>query len=293
MSDLTLFNKYEPDLFTITLPTGTVLRTTSHQQDIVTGGNTYYATKYGKWERDSIKSEPNTVTEVDITLTADTSVLFPGTSKPMLWVSKLFTRSTVKIVTASLALPTTQGPLDKEMTIAASKTVFIGQVTVPSLVSTHTTLKCADMGYLGLKPWPIRVICAGCPFTLFDRGCKLNSADFVVHCTVKTGSTPTNIIVTSALGSVGNDSLPYSRGFIVPTSGEATGWRITVNKQTDSTHLELAPFVLELAVGDTFDLFPGCDGQKATCEFKFSNLDNYGGMPDIPGPPAALSGTGS
>src|SRR6185312_11667690 len=101
------------------------------------------------------------------------------------------------------------------------------------------------------------------------------------------GTTPTNIVVSSALGSIGNDSLPYSRGFFVPSSGEAAGWPITVNKQIDTTHLELAPFALSVAPGDTGTLYPGCDGQQATCEFKFSNKQNFGGFPNVPGPPGA------
>jgi hypothetical protein len=293
MSDLTLLDRYEADLFTLTLPTGTVIRMTNHQQDLKVSGNTYYSTKYGKWQRDSITSELNTVTEIDLSLTASTDILFPGTSKPMLWVSKLFARSTVQIVTASLALPTTQAPLDAPAAVVASKTVFIGQITIPSLTSTQATFKCSDFGYLGLKPWPLRVIQAGCPYTLFDRGCTLSPSSFAVSCTVASGSTQTNIVVSSALGSVGTDTLPYSRGYIVPTSGEATGWKITVNKQIDSTHLELAPFELSIAIGNTFTLHPGCDGLQATCEFKFGNKTNFGGLPNVPGPPSAINATGS
>jgi hypothetical protein len=293
MSELTLLDKFEADLFTLTLPTGTVIRMTNHQQNLVVSGSTYYATKYGKWERGSIKSELNAVTEIDITLTADTTVLFPGTSKPMLWVSKLFSRSTVQIETASLALPTVQAPLDAPAVVVASKIVFIGQITMPSLTSTQASFKASDFGYLGLKPWPLRVIQPGCPFTLFDRGCTLSSSSFAVSCTVASGSTQTNIVVGSALGSVGTDTLPYSRGYIIPTSGEATGWKITVNKQIDSTHFELAPFELTIAIGDTFTLFPGCDGLQATCQFKFNNLHNFGGEPNVPGPPAAVNATGS
>jgi hypothetical protein len=295
MSDLNLLNKYEIDLFTATLPTQppTVIRMTNHQRDIVSGGNTYYATKYGKWERTTVKSELNSVTEIGITVTAGETVFFPGTSRPILWVAKLFTRSNVQIDTASIALDLTPAPLDRAVTFLASKTVFVGQVTIIGSEPGRSTLTCSDYGYLGQKPWPLLVIQPGCPHTVFDRGCTLLASGFGHSVTLAAGSTPTNIIVTSALAALRNDSLPYSRGFFVPSSGEAKGWAITVNQQTDTTHLELAPFDLSVAAGNTGTLYPGCDGKQTTCDLKFSNLVNFGGFPTVPGPPGALSGTGS
>jgi len=276
---------FEADLFTITLPTGTVIRATSHQRDLVYGGNTYYAMKYGKWERDKIEFKTNELGETTVMLTADNTVLFPGTARPMLWVSKMFVRSAIQIAVAILA---TTDPL----TIIGVTELFSGRISAPSLEAGRASFKCSDDTYLLLLPWPQRVIQPGCPFTLFDRGCTLNRASFAVTRTALAGSTPT-LLVVSALGSVGNDSLPYSRGYIVPTSGEAAGWPIGVPKQIDSTHLELSPFDLQVQVGDTFTLYPGCDGQLATCDFKFSNKQNFGGFPNVPGPPAAISAVGS
>ena len=37
-----------------------------------------------------------------------------------------------------------------------------------------------------------------------------------------------------------------------------------------------------LAATDTVNLYPGCDHTLATCESKFSNRLNYGGMPYFP-----------
>jgi uncharacterized phage protein (TIGR02218 family) len=39
----------------------------------------------------------------------------------------------------------------------------------------------------------------------------------------------------------------------------------------------------ELVVGDSVDVFPGCNRTMDDCETKFNNLDNYGGWPYIPG----------
>jgi hypothetical protein len=436
----------EPDLFAVTLANGAVIRATSHSLPLVgPDGFTYSPNAFGKWERGGITFERNALTSCDVTVTADTTVMFPGTTTPMLWVSKLFARASITITTCTidLAAPTT---------IVGSVVMFVGRCTAPSMTSTQATLHCADETYLLSEPWPRRVICAGCPWTLFDAQCTLNRDSFAISCAVGAGSTQTNLVLgynknlitwseqidnaawvktnaivtpnalldpngnltadsvafsvtgtgtfleqlvrptvtvagkvvtwgvwlrtvsgtahlnvlledqanavianttfaltttwqlctvtgtmlststgfdafiynpdqtaiaygvseaqlefgpvrttyvqttaapTLTLGSVGNDSLPYSKGYIVPTSGQAVGWPIMVTLQSDTTHLNVQPFPLPLAVGDAFTLYPGCDGQKATCEFKFANKQNFGGFPSTPGPAGALSATGS
>lgn len=43
------------------------------------------------------------------------------------------------------------------------------------------------------------------------------------------------------------------------------------------------PFLGQVENGDEIRLIAGCDGQFATCRFKFSNYLNFRGFPDIPG----------
>lgn len=43
------------------------------------------------------------------------------------------------------------------------------------------------------------------------------------------------------------------------------------------------PMPFDIAVNDTFTVFPGCDKLLTTCDTKFDNLDNFGGFPFIPG----------
>jgi uncharacterized phage protein (TIGR02218 family) len=283
LTDFVLNNSgwFEADCITITLPNGSVLRVTNHQNDLVIGGQKYYASKYGKWARGSITYERNAVTETELKMTCDPTVLFPNSvSTPMFQRSKLFMRSTVQIITATLDL--------KEV-VQGTTTIFAGYITSPSIESSLVTFKCSDPSYLMQAAWPKRVICAGCPFTVFDNNCSLNRSSFAMTRTVLSGSTQTSLVV-SALGSVGNDPLPYAKGYIVPTSGEAQGWSIGVITQPDSTHLSLAPFDLPIKVGDTFTLYPGCDGKQTTCDQKFNNLTNFGGFPQVPGPETALQG---
>jgi hypothetical protein len=50
---------------------------------------------------------------------------------------------------------------------------------------------------------------------------------------------------------------------------------------------QLQPWLSPVAVGDTFQLLPGCDHTTATCNATFQNLDRFGGFPYIPPPEAA------
>lgn len=464
----------EPDLFSCVLPSGAVIRATSHNVDLVNpaDGFTYYHAKYGYWNRGDIPIEPNVINTCDVTVTADSTIMFPGTSVPMLRVAKLFSRSRVTITTCTI-------DLQDAYTIIGSVVVFVGRVSAPSMVSTSATLKCSEETYLLAEPWPRRVICAGCPFTLFDAQCALIKDNFAVQCIVGSGSTQTNLalvnpnmllwsdkfdkspwVLTNAvlgahglispdgvnngyvlqrvatngteasvtqtlgvlaagtnldhavyahagstgallalriiyadataptgvvtfdlvagtivftgttftakasitalpggwyrcaihaasittpaanrvdidvttstigglggvagdfiyiwgaqleqgtapttyattttaalvLGSVGTAALPYTKGYIVPTSGQATGWPIMVTLQGDTSHLNIQPFPLPIAVGDTFTMYPGCDGTKAVCIGTFNNLANNGSFPSVPGPSSAVSAVGS
>jgi len=283
LTDFVLNNNtwFEADCFDIILPNGSLLRATSHQNDLVVAGTTYYATKNGKWERGSTTQERNAVNEMELMLQCDESILFPNSvSTPMFQRAKLFARSQVKVTVAYM---------DLSEVIQGTQVVFNGVITIPSQESARVTFKCSDYGYLLQAAWPLRVICAGCPFTVFDSNCGLNRASFKVSKTVLAGSTQTSLVVSS-ISALGNDSLPMTKGYIVPSSGEAQGWSIGIVQQLDATHLQLAPFDLPIKVGDTIDMYPGCTGTTDACQNKFSNLSKFGGFPYVPKTEGALTG---
>jgi uncharacterized phage protein (TIGR02218 family) len=278
LTDFVLNNNtwFEADCFDILLPNGFLIRATSHQNDLVVGGNTYYATKYGKWERGSTTQDASTkgeTSEMELMLQCDESILFPNSaSTPMFQRAKLFARSKVTLTIAYM---------DLGEVIQGTQAQFVGTISVPSQEASRVTFKCSDYSYLMQAAWPRRVFYAGCPFTVFDSNCDLDKASFAVTKTALSGSSGT-VIQTSAMGAIGNDSLPYTKGYIVPNSGEAQGFSIGLVQQIDSTHIQLMPFDIPIAVGDTFTMFPGCNGTTDACGNKFSNLVHFGGQPYIP-----------
>jgi len=78
----------------------------------------------------------------------------------------------------------------------------------------------------------------------------------------------------------------FSYGYIEWLTGENAGLSHEVSK----SYLSNGRLVLHLstefdiAVGDTFDAYAGCNKQFSTCGTKFNNAVNFGGFPWIPGP---------
>jgi hypothetical protein len=80
-------------------------------------------------------------------------------------------------------------------------------------------------------------------------------------------------------------------GQVTWTSGNNNGVSIEVNSytQSDSFWQLFSNMVRPIQVGDTFNYSPGCDKRRETCYFKFNNMDNFRGEPDMPGMDAMLT----
>lgn len=61
----------------------------------------------------------------------------------------------------------------------------------------------------------------------------------------------------------------------------ARGCRRWIVEHAGNT-IRIVPGIAGLAVGQTFDVYPGCDHTIATCHAKFDNRANYRGQPNIP-----------
>lgn len=76
----------------------------------------------------------------------------------------------------------------------------------------------------------------------------------------------------------------FAWGEITGTSGANNGITRDVKAYTQATRdIECQlPFPFEIAAGDTFTVVAGCNGLKATCKTKFSNLVNHQGFEFMP-----------
>jgi uncharacterized phage protein (TIGR02218 family) len=77
----------------------------------------------------------------------------------------------------------------------------------------------------------------------------------------------------------------YSHGLLTWLTGDNTGFsfEVATYAQTNGVfklHL-VTPY--DIQVGDTFEVYPGCNKKIGTCFTKFNNVINFGGFPHIPG----------
>jgi hypothetical protein len=81
----------------------------------------------------------------------------------------------------------------------------------------------------------------------------------------------------------------FDLGYLTFTSGANAGLTFTVDEYLGAgviTIRKVLPF--PPSVGDTFSILPGCNKAMTTCNYKFSNLANFGGFPFVPTPETAL-----
>ena len=78
----------------------------------------------------------------------------------------------------------------------------------------------------------------------------------------------------------------FASGIITMTSGSANGMTTNVKSLVSTgvnaqTLYPLLPFGRLPAVGDAFTITPGCSKSVGACQYKFNNVINYGGFPDL------------
>lgn len=132
---------------------------------------------------------------------------------------------------------------------------------------------------------PGNVYQPSCDNLLFDSICGLNAASYKVSAAV-TSISGQLAFTAIALGQAAD----YFRlGQVLFKTGENKGRRYGVQSHGvgGAIALNRQP-VAPLVIGDTFDIWPGCDKKQATCTTKYGNLRRFRGMPYIPAPETTL-----
>lgn len=134
-----------------------------------------------------------------------------------------------------------------------------------------------------------------CRYTLGDDHCGKNietgTGDFRVAGTVAAVSNARKVFTSAALVGLQSNEF-YRYGKVVWTSGNNAGIDLIseVSKFVSASgqvSLQLDT-PINIAVGDGFNIYVGCDKTYGTCKSKFSNGDAFGGFPHIPGNDALL-----
>lgn len=118
-----------------------------------------------------------------------------------------------------------------------------------------------------------------CRADLGDSRCKVNLASFTVTGTI---TSVTNNKIFADSGRVEGSGF-FNAGLLIWTSGENAQLKMEV-KNFNATQFELhtaMPYAVQ--VGDTYQVYRGCDKSFSTCKNAFNNVVNFRGEPHLPG----------
>ena len=160
---------------------------------------------------------------------------------------------------------------------AGTVILFAGRVAEIDAGSSLTTFTVNSHLELLNQNLPRNMYQSGCLNTLYDTGCGLNKTSFAISSSVASGSSATaiNTLLTQENGY-------FNMGTVTFTSGILNGLSRTVKNYSSGTLTFIAALPAAPALGDTLQVFPGCDKQQSTCHNKFNNLVHFRGFPYIP-----------
>jgi uncharacterized phage protein (TIGR02218 family) len=260
------------DLYTLTLPGGQVLRWCGSDVPVTVGANTWVlgpglARGRLKW------STGITVDTLDVRLYTDGSHTISGT--PLIGY------------VARGGLDNARLQVDRAYRASHSTPVvgvllgFVGRVADAKPDRTLVQLQVKSDTELLDVMVPREVYEPGCLNTLYDTRCGVSRAARTVSGTATQASNSTR----TAFGHSRPEAAGYfDLGVVAFTSGANAGVSRTVKAHVPGTFTLLNPLPFAVAVGDAYEVRPGCDRLKATCSSKFNNLIRFRGYPFIPAP---------
>jgi uncharacterized phage protein (TIGR02218 family) len=256
------------DLLTITLVDGTIVRLTSADMDIISGGNTFTS----KGTRGKTKTMIGTqVDTLDLSLFGDSTKLIGG--YPVVQAAQLGVLDGA-YVTLERAMMPTWGD-----TSAGTIKRFAGRVADVQTGRTEAKVTVnSDLELLNVQ-FPRNLYQAGCIHTLYDAGCTISRAAKKLSLTANAGT-------KTAFTSTGTAQAAsyFDLGYVTFTSGLNNGLTRTVKSYAPNSWTLMNALPNPVGAGDTFDSYPGCDKTQGTCSGKFANLANFRGFPYIPSP---------
>ncbi len=287
---------------------GAMIYACTGQLLVTYGGNVYRPGQFGRWSRGSITTKIGLESNsCDLTVIAgqNAPVYFPGTNGAAQLIDGikfgLLGNANVSIYTlynsdylAGYAFPSVTGPTGGSLV----EIKFVGQCAALSSVGmTKATVTVQDMLYLLNIQVPRRLVQAYCSHTLYDLGCKLQSANFTRAGAVASLTYPYQLVTTEHLAPF-TTAGTFTQGVLTWTSGANQGlssfvavW--TAGSGADTIQLDIAP-IFPIQAGDAFQLTQGCNKTFAACaDLQGSSAaayKNYGGQPDTPVPETAIGG---
>jgi uncharacterized phage protein (TIGR02218 family) len=267
------------DLYTFTLVDGaTILRYSAAPTPIVANG--YLFAVGPKFERSKTKVVIGTqVDELDIKIYPETTDLVGST--PFLeaaWQGQ-FDGGLLQLERAFMGVDA-GGYGD---TSAGTVILFSGRISDIDCSRTGVEMKCRSHLELLNIQMPRRLWQSSCTHVFGDAMCLFNRSSLAATFSAANGST------TTVIQGAPTTATPYAQGTIIAVTGGNAGYSRTISSFVSggTVTVKLA-FLSPVAVGDQFQLLPGCDRTLATCTNVFNNALHFGGFPYIPTPETAV-----
>ena len=243
---------------------GTVKAFTDHDVDIVFDGVRYYAIP--ALEVSAVEGAAGlTVSNLDAQLLIDSDQLTTEDLRTGLYDKAAFEMRLVNYKDLSMGAVKVRFGILGEVSIEGERAgvelrglaQFLQQTTI---VKNHTRRCTADLG---------------------DSKCQVDTGAISQTGTVVT---VTDRRTFTASGLSGADDL-FNHGLLTWTAGSNTNFPMEVKRWVSGTStIDLfLPEPHNIAVGDTFTVYPGCDKNLSTCRDVFNNVINFQGFPFMPG----------
>lgn len=125
-----------------------------------------------------------------------------------------------------------------------------------------------------------------CRATFGDSRCKKDLDDFKVSGAITSITSEQEFADTSRVEA----DQYFALGLITMTSGLNAGLSREVKSFAATVIFCELPFPFDLEIGDTYEMWRGCNKQLATCRDTFNNILNFRGEPYIPVSDSLISG---
>lgn len=263
------------DLYTITLKSGTALRYTTWDTNLVVLGNTFL-TGPPHIARSAIEEKIGMeVATLEVTIEASLTDTVSGVPILQAIGQGIFDGAGFRI--DRLFMDSNSNQIGAVVRFSG----FIGPVEELTRTSAKLTVNAAT-AYLNMQ-LPSIILQPGCTNTLFDPRCGLLKSSYANNLVVQAPCTLNKIITTSS-----QPDAYFDNGQLVFTSGANNGLVKAIRQFIAGVFYFNSPLPFVPNAGDTFTAYPGCDKTQATCTAKFNNVANFEGFPYVPVPETAI-----
>ncbi len=135
-----------------------------------------------------------------------------------------------------------------------------------------------------------RLINRTCDADLGDANCGVNLASYTLTAQTVAEVVDQRVEIKTSI-PVGHGNGYYTLGVLTWTSGNNNGFTSEIKdyKETAGRLVLQLRTPYDIAVSDTFSIYPGCDRTASTCKNKFNNRINFRGFMTVPGTAEAMS----